>query len=80
MPDKTIVQTPVGKTDLKNISLLLEEGTKTWNATYIPKDDAGTAIGDEPRVISGLVTQDPGLWAWVDTVVVAAINGKEGTA
>jgi hypothetical protein len=80
MPDKTIIQKPIVKTDLKNVTLLLEAGTKTWNATYTPKDAAGAPIGPEPRVISGNVTQDPGLWAWIDTVVVAAINAQEGTA
>ena len=80
MPDKTIVQKPVVKNDLKNVSLLLEAGVKTWNATYVPKDATGATIGDEPRVISGTVTMDPGLWAWIDTVVVVAINEKEQTA
>jgi hypothetical protein len=79
MPDKTIIQKPVVKTDLRNVSLLLEAGVKTWNATYLPKDDTGAAIGTEPRVVSGTVTQDPGLWAWVDSVVVVAINAQEGT-
>jgi hypothetical protein len=80
MADKTITQKAVGKTDLKNVALLLEGGMKSWNATYIPKDSTGANVGDEPRAISGTVTQDPGLWAWVDTVVVVAINQKEGTA
>jgi len=80
MPNKTIVQKPVGKADLKNVSLLLEAGVKTWNTTYTPKDDTGAPIGEEPRVIGGTLAQDPGLWAWIDAVVIPAINAKEGTA
>ena len=80
MPNKTIVQKPVTKNDLGNITLLLVSGTKTWNAQYIPKDESGNGIGTEMRVISGTVTQDPGLWAWVDSVVIPAINVKEQTA
>ena len=62
MPDKTMVQKPIKKTDLNNVSLLLVATEKTWSCTYTPKDETGAAIG-EPRVIGGAVTADPGLWA-----------------
>ena len=79
MPAKTILQQPVKKTDLTNVTLLLIAADKTWNALYVPKDETGAAMG-EPRTISGTVTADPGLWAWVEYTVVAAINAREGTA
>ena len=80
MPDKTIVQKPVTNADLTDCHLYLVLGTPTWGATYIPKDATGAPIG-EPRVINGGdVAYNAGLWAWVDSVVVAAINTKEGTA
>jgi hypothetical protein len=79
MATKTLVQQPVKKTDLKDVHLYLgAAGEKTWSALYVPKDATGAAIG-EPRSITGVVTQDPGLWAWVDGVVVPAINAVEGT-
>jgi hypothetical protein len=81
MPEKTIRQQPVVKTDLAGVHLHLEEGgMKSWNATYLPKDETGASIGTEPRTAGGSVTQDPGLWAWVDGVVIPAINAQEGTA
>jgi hypothetical protein len=79
MPDKTVVQKPVTNADLTDCHLYLVAGTPTWGATYVPKDATGAAIGG-PRTVSGTVAYDPGLWAWVDAVVVAAINTQEGTA
>ena len=80
MAEKTILQQPVKKTDLNDLHLFIGgTGEKTWNALYVPKDETGAAIG-EARSISGPVTQDPGLWAWIDTVVIPAINAQEGTA
>ena len=81
MPNKTIIQKPVVKADLKDVHLyLVSPGNLTWGANYVPKDETGAVIGTEPRNVSGTVTQDPGLWAWVDSVVIVAINEKEGTA
>lgn len=81
MPEKVIHQQPVKKTDLVNVSLYLSaSGAKTWGATYLPKDELGNPVGTEPRVMGTQpVTTDPGLWAWVDNVVVVAINAQEGT-
>ena len=79
MADKTIVQVPVKKTDLKDVHLYLSDAGKSWNALYIPKDATGAEIGPGLRSVSGTVTADPGLWAWVDSVVVPAINAQEGT-
>ena len=54
-------------------------GSPNWSALYLPKDATGAAIG-APRTLSGPVAYDAGLWAWVDSVVVAAANAAEGTA
>jgi hypothetical protein len=80
MANKTIIQVPIKKTDLQTVSLTMVMEEKTWNAIYAPKDETGAPISTESRSCSGTVTADPGLWAWIDNVVIPAINAQEGTA
>ena len=78
MANKTIVQVPVKKTELKDLHLYMTSGTPTWGALYVPEDDTGAPIG-EPRSLSGAVTDAADLFAWVDRIIVPAINAQEGT-
>jgi hypothetical protein len=78
MAEKTIRQQPITNAHLTDAHLYLVAGTPTWSALYVPVDETGAKIG-EPRTIGGPVAYDPGLWAWVDTVIVASANAKEGT-
>jgi hypothetical protein len=78
LANKTITQVPITNAHLTDCHLYLVAGTPNWSALYIPRDDAGAPIG-EARNVTGPVVYDAGLWAWVDNVVVAAANAKEGT-
>jgi hypothetical protein len=79
MADKTIVQKPVTSAELKDIHLYQE--SNTWSASYVPKDNSGQPIGGlgATRSVSGTLTQDAGMTAWITGVVITAINTQEGT-